>query len=66
MNGSVTAAEVPSGPGSAHHGLLEVVGFDAADEERLTHGQGLHEGIQGLTELAGQSRNALLAVGGLL
>lgn len=37
-----------------HHGLLIVVGFEAADEMGLAFGQGIHEGVQGLTELTAQ------------
>lgn len=37
-----------------HLRLLVVVGFEAADEERLADGQSLHEGVQGLTELTAQ------------
>lgn len=37
--------------------LFVVVGLEAADEERLTDGQSLHEGVQRLTELTAQRRN---------
>lgn len=49
-----------------HHGLLEVIGFNAADEKGLAHGQRLHQGIQRLTELANQSRHSLLDIHVLL
>lgn len=49
-----------------HHGLLEVVWFDAAYEIWLAHSQGFHQGLQRLTELAGQSWHTLLAVSRLL
>lgn len=50
------------GMGGADHGLLIVVGFDAPDEIRLTCCQGFHQRVEGLTELAGQRGNSLLAV----
>lgn len=34
--------------------LLVIVGFEAADEERLAGGQGLHQGVQRLAKLAAQ------------
>lgn len=46
---------------SPHHGLLEVVGFNAADEIWLARSQCSHQGIQGLAELAAQSWHAFLA-----
>lgn len=47
---------------SPHQGLLEVVGFDAADEIRLAGSQRFHQGVQRLAELADQSGNALLGL----
>lgn len=48
-----------------HLRLLVVVGFEAADEERLAGGQSLHEGVQRLTELTAQRRHlfAVVSVG---
>lgn len=45
-----------------HLGLLVVVGFEAADEERLADRQSLHEGVQRLTELAAQRRHLFMVV----
>lgn len=47
---------------SPHHGLLKVVGFDAADEVRLAGNQRFHQGVQRPAELADQSWNALLGL----
>lgn len=49
-----------------HHGLLQVIGFDAAYEEGLTRSQRLHQRIQRLTELANQGGHTLLGIHVLL
>ena len=46
----------------AHLRLLAIVGFEASDEERIAGGQSLHEGVQGLTELAAQGRHMFAVV----
>lgn len=51
---------------SPHHGLLEVIGFDAADEIWLACSQRFHQGIQGLAELTAQCWHTLLAIWYLL
>lgn len=51
---------------SPHHGLFEIVWFDATNEIRLTQGQCFHQRIQRLAELTGQSWNTFLPVGPLL
>lgn len=40
-----------------HLRLLFIVGFEAADEERLAGRQSLHERVQRLTELTAQRRH---------
>lgn len=45
-----------------HLGLLFIVGLEAADEERLTGGQRLHEGVQRLTELTAERRHLFVVV----
>ena len=42
-----------------HHGLLVLIGFDAANEERLTDAQSSHQQLQRSLKLAAQSRRAL-------
>ena len=41
-------------------GLLQVVGFDAADEVRLAGRQRLHQGVQGQAELTDQGGERFL------
>lgn len=48
--------------GLTHHGFLELVGFDAADKERLTYIEGSHQQLQRKLELATQSRGSLPGV----
>ena len=43
-------------------GLLELVGFDAPDEERLAQAQRPHEGLQGLAELDAESGRLLASL----
>lgn len=45
-----------------HLRLLVIVGFEAANEERLAGGQSLHEGVQRLTELTAQCRHLFAVV----
>lgn len=45
-----------------HLRLLLIVGFEAADEERLAGGQSPHEGVQRLTELTAQRRHLFAVV----
>ena len=42
-----------------HHGLLELVGFDAAHKEGLAHAECPHQQLQGAFELAAECRRAL-------
>lgn len=42
-----------------HHGLLVLIGFDAAHEERLAHAQRPHQQLQRALELAAERRGAL-------
>lgn len=58
---------VPAGPAgpAAHHGLLELVGLDAAHEEGLAGAQRAHQQLQGPLELAAECGRALPGLGAL-
>lgn len=42
-----------------YHGLLVLIGFDAADKEGLAHAESPHQQLQGALELAAERRRAL-------
>ncbi len=42
-----------------HHGLFELIGFNAAHKERLTHAQRPHEQLEWALKLTAQSRGTL-------
>lgn len=54
-----------SGERATHHGLLELIGLDAAHEEGLAGTQGAHQQLQRPLELAAECGRALPCLGAL-
>lgn len=49
----------PGEKSRTYHGLLVLIGLDAADKKRLAHAESPHQQLQGPLELAAERRRAL-------
>lgn len=64
-NAGPSCLRCPAAASAAHHGLLELVGLDAAHEEGLAGAQRAHQQLQRPLELAAQCGRALPGLGAL-